>query len=201
MPFRKRREGRSFPARVLIFIPALMSGRDNAGQSSIDGIEIESSVAFTDSLSASLQVGYIDAKFDEFVTFDPVTGTRRNLADQRAFQNTPEWTGSLSLNWNHSFGDRGVLTIVPAVSFRDDYQLFEAANPAIDQKAYELLDLTATWTSADDKFSVSASGRNLGDERYRVGGYVFPGALFGNVQSGFYGPPRTYTLSLAYRFE
>ena len=180
---------------------AVVSFVDNAGQSSIDGIEIESSVAFTDSLSASLQVGYIDAKFDEFVTFDPVTGTRRNLADQRAFQNTPEWTGSLSLNWNHSFGDRGVLTIVPAVSFRDDYQLFEAANPAIDQKAYELLDLTATWTSADDKFSVSASGRNLGDERYRVGGYVFPGALFGNVQSGFYGPPRTYTLSLAYRFE
>jgi len=180
---------------------AIVSFVDNAGQSSIDGVEIETSIAFTDSLSASLQVGYIDAQFDEFVTFNPATGLRENLADQRAFQNTPEFTGSLSLNWNHSFGDRGVLTIVPAVSFRDDYQLFEAANPAIDQKAYELYDLTATWTAADGKLSVSASGRNLGDERYRVGGYVFPGALFGNVQNGFYGPPRTYTLSLAYRFE
>jgi iron complex outermembrane receptor protein len=180
---------------------AIASFVDNAGSSEIDGAELEGSVRFTDTVSASFQVGYIDAKFNEFITFDPATGTRRNRAAEFDFQNTPEWTAALALNWTQNFGDRGSLAIVPAVSYRDDYQLFEAANPAIDQKAYYLYDLSATWTSADGKLSVGAHGRNLGDERYRVGGYFFPGATFGNVINGFYGPPRTFTLSVGYRFD
>lgn len=180
---------------------AIASFVDNAGSSEIDGGEIEGTVRFSDSLSASFQVGYIDAKFNEFVTFDPATGTRRNRAAEFDFQNTPEWTAALALTWTRDFGDRGSLAIVPAVSYRDDYQLFEAANPALDQQAYYLYDLSATWTSADGRLSVSAYGRNLGDERYRVGGYAFPGATFGNVLNGFYGPPRTFTLSVGYRFD
>jgi len=174
---------------------------DNAGSSSIDGAELEGSIAFTDALSAVFQLGYIDAKFEEFITFDPTTGTRRNLASQRAFQNTPEVTAALSLNWNISLGDRGSITVVPTWSYRDDYQLFEVANPSIDQKSYSLVDLAATWVSAGGALSVTAAGRNLTDERYRIGGYVFPGATFGNVQNAFYGPPRQYSLTVAYSFR
>jgi iron complex outermembrane receptor protein len=180
---------------------SIVSFVDNVGSSEISGVELEGAVAFNDAWSAAFQVGYIDAKFNEFITYDPGTGTRRNRASEFAFQNTPEWTAALSLTYLHDFGDRGTLTVVPSLSFRDDYQLFEAANPAIDQKQYTLLDLGATWTSEDGRFTVGAYGKNLQDKRYRVGGYVFPGATFGNVVSGFYGPPRTWTLSVGYRFD
>jgi iron complex outermembrane receptor protein len=174
---------------------------DNAGSSSIDGLEVEGSLSLSENLSAAFQVGYIDAKFDEFITYDPATATRRNLASQRAFQNTPEWTAALSLNWTQDLGDNGSLTIVPALSYRDDYQLFEVANPAIDQKSYSIVDLAATWTAADGRLSVTAAGRNLTDERYRIGGYVFAGPVFGNVQNAFYAPPRQYSISVGYSFR
>ena len=171
---------------------------DNAGSSSIDGLELEGSLLLGDNLSATFQVGYIDAKFEEFITFDPVTATRKNLANQRAFQNTPEWTAALAFNWRQDFGDNGSLAIVPAISYRDDYQLFEVANPAIDQKSYSIVDLAATWTSASGRLNVTAAGRNLTDKRYRIGGYVFAGPVFGNVQNAFYAPPRQYSVSVAY---
>jgi iron complex outermembrane receptor protein len=180
---------------------SVVSFVDNAGSSSIDGAELEGSIAFSDAVSASFQVGYIDAKFEEFITFDPATGTRRNLADQRAFQNTPKVTAALSLNWNINLSGGGAITIVPSWSFRDDYQLFEVANPAIDQKSYSLVDLAATWTAGDGAWSVTAAGRNLTDERYRIGGYVFAGPVFGNVQNAFYGPPRTYSVTVGYSFR
>ena len=63
-----------------------------------------------------------------------------------------------------------------------------------------LVDLNATWTSANGNWSLGVAGRNLTDETYRIGGYVFPGALFDDSIVAFYGPPRTYTATLTYRF-
>jgi iron complex outermembrane receptor protein len=72
----------------------------------------------------------------------------------------------------------------------------------IDQtEAYTLIDASLAWTAANEKFKVQLTGRNLTDERYKVGGYYFPGATFGNVVNSFYGPPRTYSVSLSYRFD
>jgi iron complex outermembrane receptor protein len=181
--------------------PTIASFVDNAAGSTIQGIELESRFSFTAALSAALQVGYIDAEFDEFVTFDPVTATRRNLADQRGFQNTPKYVGSLSLTWRQTLGQFGELAVIPAVSYRDKYQMFEAATPLLDQNSYSLVDASMVWTSPDGHFSVGLHGKNLTDEEYRVGGYNFPGATFGNSINAFYGPPRTYMVSARYQLR
>jgi iron complex outermembrane recepter protein len=181
--------------------PTIVSFVDNAGAATIQGAELEGTLNVTDALSAVFQVGYTDAKFDEFVTFDPATGTRHNLADQRDFQNTPEWTGAVSFTYRIDLGDGGELSFIPTVSYRDEYQLFETAIPLLDQDAYTLVDASINWLSASGNFRLGVHGRNLTDEEYRVGGYNFPGALFGNSVNGFYGPPATYWLSANYRFD
>jgi len=179
--------------------PTIVSFVDNAASSDIQGVELESGLRFTDSLSATVQLGYIDAEFNDFVTYDPATNTRRNLSDQRAFQNTPKFTGSLSFTWRQSLGTHGDLSVIPTVSYRDDYQMFEIATPLLDQDAYTLIDASIVWNSPNEHFTVGLHGKNLTDEEYRVGGYSFPGATFGNSINGFYGPPRTYMLSAIYR--
>ena len=181
--------------------PTIVSYVDNVASSEIRGAELESSFVFTDSFSATLNVGYTDAKFNEFVTFDPATGTRHNLADQRGFQNTPEFTGSLALTWRQQLGTHGELAIIPAVSYRDSYQLFETPIPLLDQDAYTLIDASIVWTSPSTHLTLGLHGKNLTDEEYRVGGYYFPGATFGNVVNGFYGQPRTFTMNANYRFD
>ena len=65
---------------------------------------------------------------------------------------------------------------------------------------YTLVDAALVWTSGNQRFQVSAVARNITDSRYRIGGYNFPGALFGNSIIAFYGPPRTFTLSAEVRF-
>ena len=77
--------------------------------------------------------------------------------------------------------------------------MFEFASP-LDPQGYALVDASVNWTSDDDRFSLGVHGRNLTNEEYRVGGYNFAGAAFGNSIIGYYGPPRTVTASLQYKF-
>jgi iron complex outermembrane receptor protein len=172
----------------------------NVGASTIKGLELEGRARFTNALSATFAVGYTDAKFDTFVSYDPLTATVRELADERNFQNTPKWNGNLALNYVHSLGNAGSIAITPAMSFRSSYNLFEIDNPILDENGYTLYDASIVWTSASDRFQIGAHARNIGNARYRVGGYVFPGALTGNSLIAFYGPPRTFTLSAQVKF-
>lgn len=185
---------------------------DNAGSSTIQGVELEGAIALTDALSLTYGVGWTDAEFDEFRSFTVINGTPEpiDLAPSAVFQNTPEWNGNVSLNYGHSLGATlGSLLATLTASYRDSYYMFEFPRPLIDQNdSYTLLDASLGWTSASEKVRVQLTGRNLTDEEYKIGGYDFytgyaagTQALFGNVVTSFYGPPRTYSLSLSYRFD
>jgi iron complex outermembrane receptor protein len=80
--------------------------------------------------------------------------------------------------------------------------VFDFENPLLDQtEDYTLLDATLAWTSESEAVRLQLTGRNLTDEEYKVGGYQFLGPLYGNVVNSFYGPPRTYTLTVGYSFR
>ena len=176
----------------------------NVGKSHIWGAEFEGVATFTRDLFANFSLGYTKAEFDEYRALDltvrpPVV---RDFADQRVFQNTPEWNGSVSLTWRHDLGDHGSIAVIPQAAYRSSFHMFEIPSQ-LDQDGYWLLDASVVWTSADDRYRVGLHGKNLTDEEYRVGGYNFSQAvspLFGNSVSAFYGPPRTVTLSVEAKF-
>ncbi|TRO94305.1 TonB-dependent receptor [Glycocaulis profundi] len=172
---------------------------DNVGQSTIYGAEFEGALFLTDFLTANFSVGYLEASFDEFIRFNLTTGEFEDISDQVVFQNAPKWTGYFGLTWRTDVMG-GDLAVTPSVSFRSSYNQFEFPNPLLDQNGYTLVDLSALWTSPDQRWTVGAFGRNLTDEEYRIGGYNFLGAQFDDSVSAFYGPPRTFTVQLGYRF-
>ena len=90
--------------------------------------------------------------------------------------------------------------MTPEVTLRSDYSLFEIPTPALDQDGYALVNASVNWLSDNGRYRLGMALRNLTDERYRVGGYNFPGALFGNSIIGYYGPPRTATATFEVRF-
>jgi iron complex outermembrane receptor protein len=177
---------------------------DNAAQATLQGAELEGRVFLTDNLTANFAVGYIDGEFEEYLTnivnpAPPPATIPADFSNLAGFQNTPDWTGAFSLTYTHPLAG-GLLAITPSAAYRGDSQMFEFATPLIDQEAYTLYNLSITWTSENDRFRLALHGQNLGDEEYRVGGYNFPGALFGNSVIGFYGPPQTITGVVEVRF-
>lgn len=183
---------------------------DNVGSSSIRGWEFEGSLRATENLVINGMVSYIDAQFDEFLAYIPtgplnatcptLVGCFVDVSNARDFQNTPEWTGSVSATYTHWFEDGSELALTPSVAYRGAYQQFETASPLLDQDAYWMYDASAVWTSASDRWTVGFHGKNLSDERYRTGGYSFPGALTGDSLIAFYGAPRTFTARVGYKF-
>lgn len=189
--------------QVTIQVPALPSGIasfvDNAGKAEIYGFELEMRAVPSRHFTASAAIGYTHADYKEFLTFIAGGTTPVDVADQRAFQNTPEWTANVSATWSEDLAG-GTIAFTPAVSLRSDTQMFEIATPALDQDGYALVDAALNWTSGNGRYRIGVAGRNLTDTRYRVGGYNFPGALTGNSVIGYYGPPRTVTGTFEVRF-
>lgn len=191
---------------------SVVSFVENVGSSTITGWEFEGQARLTDRLRASVALGYVDAEFQEFLSYvpnaaPPPTFVQVDVADQRQFQNTPSWTGNLTLTYDQPLNGGDTLRFLGSMSFRSDTSMFEIPFPQVDQPGYELYDAGVIWTPADSPWRVSLHGRNLTDERVRTGAYTFaydPAApatvVYGDSVIGFYAPPRTFTLSVEYAF-
>lgn len=171
----------------------------NVGESHMSGVEVEGVAFLTQNLSANFALGYIKAEFDEYRALNPLTGQIEDFADRRVFQNTPEWSGAFSLTYLRDMGDKGRISFIPSASYRSSFSMFEIPS-RLDQGAYWLYDASLVWTSESERYRVGLHGKNLGDETYRIGGYNFPGGLFANSVTAYYGPPQTVTLSLEAKF-
>ncbi|WNO54286.1 TonB-dependent receptor [Stakelama saccharophila] len=146
----------------------------NAGKARIKGVELEGRAVPLqdfgtpgDELSLAWTLGYIDAEYTQFVDSRGI-----DVADERAFQNTPKWTVSGTLGYSTPLGG-GDLDFTGTVSYRSRTQQFELRTPMLDQPGYALFDANLVWHSPDDRYSIGIHGRNLTDERYIVSGYNF----------------------------
>ncbi len=189
--------------QVTIQVPNINGGIasfvDNAGKADIYGLEIEGRMVPSRNFSAQVSFGYTNADYKEFLTFINGGTTPVDVSNQRVFQNTPEFTAAASFTASTDFAG-GALSVTPEVTLRSDYSLFEIPTPALDQDGYALVNASVNWLSDNGRYRLGMALRNLTDERYRVGGYNFPGALFGNSIIGYYGPPRTATATFEVRF-
>ncbi len=177
----------------------------NAADADISGLEWEGQVFLAeswltggDSLSAAWTLGYIDAQFNEFIDAFGV-----DVADQRVFQNTPDLTGSATINYSFPLdllGNSGELSIINTFSHRDEASQFEVPNPFLDQDTFTLWDMSVVWEDDAGHWRAGIHGKNLFDEEYKVAGYFFPTlGLEGNI-TAFYGNPLTVSGTVEYRF-
>jgi iron complex outermembrane receptor protein len=177
----------------------------NAADADINGVEWEGEVLVAEDLgisgsllNLSWAIGYIDAEYNTFID-----AFGNDVADQRVFQNTPEWTASGTANYSMPvdwFGAGGDLALITTLAYRDDHSQFEVPNAFLDQDAYTLWDLSAVWSDDSGRWQVGLHGKNLTDEEYKVAGYYFPTLGLEGSITAFYGNPRQYWLDVQYRF-
>jgi iron complex outermembrane recepter protein len=204
-------------------LPSFCGVTSNAGKATFKGVELEFNARLGenfatdgDRLNLLGAVGYIDAKFDEYIT--NIANVPTDVAQFRQIQNTPDWTASATLAYMTPLG-AGRLNLGTTLSYRSSTNQFEIPNSFIDQSGYALLDASIVYTSPDDKWSIGIHGKNLTDKQYKTSGYSFiaanattgvptlgvnglPIASLGRegTLTAFYGNPRQVFLTAGLKF-
>jgi iron complex outermembrane receptor protein len=161
-------------------LPSFCGVINNAGKATLKGLEFEADarlgqdlVASGDRLNLSGSLGYIDAKYDEYIT--NIGGVPTDVAQFRSVQNTPEWTASGTFSYSTPVGE-GDLYFGTTLSYRSKVNQFEVANPFIDQKGFALWDANLVYNAPDKRWSIGLHGKNLTNKKYKTSGYTFVAA-------------------------
>ncbi|WP_459788018.1 TonB-dependent receptor [Alteriqipengyuania sp. 357] len=184
----------------------------NAADADINGIEFEGDLLVGQNFAGAgsrfgvnWAFGYLDATFNEYID-----NFGNDVADQRVFQNTPEYTVNAGFDLGLPAAS-GMLDLIGAVSLRSDASQFEVPNSFLDQDGFALVDASVVWTADSDRFSIGVHGKNLFDKRYIVSGYNFvagdgrgtpfsPTLGLEGTLTGFYGDPRRVFVQAEVRF-
>ncbi len=166
-------------------LPSFCGVTSNAGKATFKGVELEFNARLGESvandgdrLNLLGAVGYIDAKFDQYIS--NIASVPTDVAAFRDVQNTPSWTASATLAYMTPVG-AGRLNLGTTVSYRSSTTQFEIPNPYIDQSGYALVDASLVYTAPDDRWSIGLYGKNLFDKEYKTSGYSF---IAGNATTG-----------------
>ncbi len=172
----------------------------NAGGQTNKGVEIESVWRANDYFQLTGIVGFLNADITEFLTSDPANpGEIIDISDTVDPLFSPDMTALASAEffWPMAGGDGyGRISYV----YTDDLKVMNLTPSVGDQKAYGLLDATIAWTTGNGRWRFALNGSNLTDEEYLQAGYDFGAAINYISQLGFYGAPRTYSISATFTY-
>lgn len=175
----------------------------NAGKQVNQGVELETMWRPMAGLTLVANVGYLDAEFEEFFTscVPAAPGCRLDLSTFNEPINSPDWTTFLGGTYEWSLG-AGDMSIHGGYQYRSATKVANTTASITDQEAYDIVDLGVAYTTADKTWRFAVEGKNILDEEYRVAGYDFGGTGLtgGFSQIGFYGPPRTVSVTATYRY-
>lgn len=162
----------SFPCNFTDYV-------DNAGEASAVGIEAEFNWLATDALELFLNVGLLNAEFDDYLSFshinaDADTGTPFDLSG-RALAQSPDYQATLGGTWSI----RENLSLWLALESQDDH--FFSNRHEAEADAYQLIHARLNYQR--DRWSVSLWGNNLANETYVTRGF----GSFPNDPRNFYG--------------
>ena len=105
----------------------------------------------------------------------------------------PDWTFDISPLYVIPLDTLGDLSLGATVSYNDGFY-YEPDN-RLHQGPYTVVNMSATWDSPDDVYSVQLWAKNITNEAYTQGQYSQ-----GNGDYAIYAPPRTYGITVKRNF-
>lgn len=161
---------------------------ENAASVVTRGVEAEVVAVPIENFRITGTLGYLHARFEEFVTGGVDYSGRR-------IPRAPDWTASLGANYNTPLAG-GELTVSALYSWKSEELSNFTALPIERLPAAGLLSASIGWGPESGDWSVSLWSRNLTNERYIVNALATP-PLF---QYGSYSIPREVGIDFNFRF-
>lgn len=186
----------------------------NAGNLRQQGAEFDLTIAPSRNFSVTSSIAYLDSAFTDFrnaSNLPGLTGTQDLTGKPNTF--SPKWSGNVAVDWSGNLGSSGMSWALNGnLSFISDQYVgtVNDTNPQSLADGYAVLGARITLNGPEDRWSISAFGKNLANANYRplsvyqplgaalgLNNTVFSGSTANRVQAN---EPRTYGLSASVRF-
>ena len=171
----------------------LFGGVNNAEQATSKGAELMVTTLLTENLIVNVNIGYLDAKFDDFIA---VVDSKNYVLDGRTIPNSPEWTVNADAEYTFRLTDAWDSFVRLEYTYRD---AIEPTVPSVvyegfpwDVPSYYFFNLRAGVQS--NNWRIVAYVENLTDENYYTNAYqkAFSGGLHIEPSWQKYGVRATY---------
>lgn len=168
----------------------------NAGDATVNGLEIEAVSEINDSLSVTTGLTLLDATYG---AFENVNGVQPELGVQQLegnyLSNSPKVSLNVGLNYFQNIESGGSITYRANASYKS--KMYFSEFNEFPQSAYTVVDLNVIWESADETLRSRFFVKNLTDEDY-ISGYI--SSATGGGRFGQWGTPRVYGLEISRNF-
>jgi len=185
----------------------------NAGEATVQGLEVDGRWAVTESLVLTASGAYLDFNFDEFPNSQCAFGQVPNspdfpgLCDQSGERKeyTPKYQFNIGAKWQTPITNELVLKLAADANYMDDYLYSTTLDEETRQEATTVVNARIALAEVDNVWEVALIGRNLTDEEILNFGGNSP--LAGTLTSGtgnsyyaFVNRPRNVAVQVKYNF-
>ena len=175
---------------------------ENAEGTSNKGIEVETIIHLTDNFTLDGQFGYLDATFDEYITGDPLTldgaGNIDNIdVSGNQLTQAPKTTWRIGGTYETELSNGGGITLAADLSGKSKIYFTPFNIEQASQDATTFLNASIRYDDPDDRFSLTAWGKNLTDE------FAFSSVFAVSTGRSFQAtlqPPLTYGVTAGVKF-
>ncbi len=173
----------------------------NAGAATKRGVEVEVIYQPNADFQLMASYGYLDAKYNEFLEFDPDIGAVVDKRREKDNQYAAKYNYNISAEYTFLRSQFGELTARLDYSYIDDYVPYvnPEQNATSKIKGYGLLNgrltLSEVRVGENSNLQIALWGKNLLDKDYRIN--TVP---FGPFTVSYFGDPRTYGVEATLNF-
>jgi len=163
----------------------------NAASARVKGFEAEGQLRPMRGLLLEGSLGLTDASYkgiDQATTF---------INPGNAFERVSKWTASAGLTYEMELPGGSNLRPHVDWSYRGKFYNNTFNTPQIAQPGYHLFNASLGWTTANERYSLTANVKNIGNKRY-----LLSGILVDAIQAfeGVYNRGREYSVTASFKF-
>lgn len=191
--------------QVTVFTPT-SAVLENGAKAQVYGLDFDFEAQLTSNLRITGGAVLLNDKFTSFplaqyLVPQSLAAGGGNLsvghpADGNELNYTPKYTGNVGLDYLVPLGSSGNLDFNVTYAYSSGW--FAGPDNILRSPISNLVNAQATWQLPDTRTSVQVWAKNLANEAVPM--QLVAGANPGGYNQGSYNPPRTYGLTLRYRF-